>query len=137
MQPCSRKFRVEKVAIFIDRPWLTSALTNSHTEQASLSPWLLLHVALHVQTVLTVFLPPQIITKKAVWPCKIIPHWPRCWPILITCYLVVHHHWINPRNILWEIHLSFHFWMCIYLPFLWCCRIRVQLCFLHFCKFLC
>ena len=44
-----------------------------------------------------------------------IPHWPRCWPILITCYLVVHHHWINPRNTLREIHLSFHFRMCIYL----------------------
>ena len=45
------------------------------------------------------FLPPQIITEKVDWPCKTIPRWPRRWPFLIISYLVVHHHWINPRNI--------------------------------------
>ena len=42
--------------------------------------------------------------EKAVWPCKTIPCWPCCWPIVIMCYLVVHHHWINPQKILLEIH---------------------------------
>ena len=59
-------------------------------------------------------------TEKAIWPRKTTPRWPRCWPILNMCYLVVHHHWFNPWNILWEIHLSFHLRMCIYLLFFWC-----------------
>ena len=51
----------------------------------------------------------QIVTEKVVWPCSTIPFWLHHWPILVMSYLVVHHHWINARNILWEIHLWFHF----------------------------
>ena len=52
------------------------------------------------------FLPPQIMAKSA-WPRKAIPRWPHHWPILIMFYLVVHHHWINPRNILYICHSIF------------------------------
>ena len=49
--------------------------------------------------------------------------WHRRWPILIMFYLVVHHHWIYPRNILWKIHfIQFSDPMCIYLLLLWCCH---------------
>ena len=73
----------------------------------------------------SVFIPRQIIKEKAVWPCKsekTTPHWPhrsccRLVDFYYMSYLVVHHHWINPRNILCEIHLLFHFRMHIYLLF--------------------
>ena len=61
--------------------------------------------------------------EKTVWACKIIACWPHRWLILIMFYLVVHHHWINPQNILLKIHLSFYFRMHIYLFFFWCCHI--------------
>ena len=50
---------------------------------------------------------------------------------LLYLNLVVHHHWINPWKILWGIHLSFHFRMCIYLLFFWCCHIVWCTCVSH------
>ena len=48
-------------------------------------------------------------------------------------YLVVHHHWINGRNILWEVHLTFHFRMLSYnyLVLFWCCHIVWLTCVFH------
>ena len=37
--------------------------------------------------------------------------------LLVMSYLVVHLYWINPWKFLSEVHLSFHFWMRIYLLF--------------------
>ena len=72
----------------------------------------------------SIFLPPQIITEKVVWSRKTIPRWPRSWLILIMSYFVVHHYWINPQKILWEMHLSFHFWSAYLFAFLfWYCHI--------------
>ena len=76
---------------------------------ASLAPWLPLHVALHVQTVLFHFYATTNINNgKMVWVHKTIP----LWPILIMSHFVVHHHWTNLRTVkilCWEIHLLLPF----------------------------
>ena len=82
-----------------DRYW--PMLWLAHTHWASLPPWLPLHLASHVLTVFSVFLPPQIITEQVICSRKTIPlasSLAAFRPFLIISCLVAYHHWINCRN---------------------------------------
>ena len=123
MRSCSCKSRVEKVAISIDRLQLILWLTHTLSKPPSIAQ----QVASHVQTMFSHFSATTDNGKSLGKSSLVMQDW-----LIQLCmsYLAVHHHWINPQNILWEVRTA------TYLIFFYCCHIvRCTCVFPHFCNF--
>ena len=69
-----------------------------------------------------------------VWSCKIIPHWPRRWPILISYVLSCSSSPLDePLEYPLRSTFDIPFFICIaiYLIFFWCCNIVWCTCVFH------